>query len=222
MDGTGLLFGEFVAALPSSFVTVTANYPTDRHLTNSEMQRLIREVCPVVEPFTLLAESFSTPLAIQYAAARPTNLSGLILCAGFATSPLPGWKGSLASLVAPLVFARGVPDLAVRALVLDRNASANRVAHFHQVISSVRPQVLAKRLRDLLGCDVQKELSKVSVPILYIQAKRDRLVSASCVATIKDAKPETSVVVVDAPHLLLQSEPHQTADAIGKFCAQHQ
>jgi pimeloyl-[acyl-carrier protein] methyl ester esterase len=64
MDGTGMLFAGFVTALPESFETMTVRYPTDRPLSNLELEGIVRAACPVTEPFMLVAESFSTPLAI--------------------------------------------------------------------------------------------------------------------------------------------------------------
>jgi hypothetical protein len=57
-------------------------------------------ICEDSEPFVLLAESFSTPVAIRVAAENPTNLKGLILCAGFATSPVSGLPRMLGWLLA--------------------------------------------------------------------------------------------------------------------------
>lgn len=42
MDGTGELFSEFVAALPVGLESVTVRYPTDRCLSYSELEELVR------------------------------------------------------------------------------------------------------------------------------------------------------------------------------------
>jgi pimeloyl-[acyl-carrier protein] methyl ester esterase len=114
MDGTGELFSNFVDALPASFETVTVRYPTDRYLAYLELEDLVRVACSGTAPFMLVAESFSTPLAIKYAATNPANLEGVILCTGFATSPVKGWRRLLGSLLAPLVFRVPLPDLAAK------------------------------------------------------------------------------------------------------------
>ena len=90
MDGTGELFSGFIAALPGTFEVVTVRYPTERYLPYSELENFVRAACPIFGPFMLVAESFSTPLAIQYAATSPANLAGIVLCTGFATSPVRG------------------------------------------------------------------------------------------------------------------------------------
>ncbi len=87
MDGTGTLFGPFVEALPEGFKGMPVAYPVDRPLSYSELAELVRKRLPVSESFVLLAESFSTPIAIQIAAENPPGLKAVILVAGFATSP---------------------------------------------------------------------------------------------------------------------------------------
>lgn len=84
-------------------------------------------------------------------------------------------------------------------------------------ITSVQPKVLVARIHAVLACDVRTELKQVAVPILYIQAKQDRLVSAASVENIKRIKPQTVVAAVDGPHLLLQKEPRRAAEITWEF-----
>jgi hypothetical protein len=65
MDGTGELFSEFAAALAGEFEIATVRYPTEQSLSYSELEGFVRAACPTSEPFVLLAESYSTPAAIN-------------------------------------------------------------------------------------------------------------------------------------------------------------
>lgn len=114
MDGTGELLSEFAAALAGEFEVATERYPTERSLSYSELESFVRAVCPTSGPFVLLAESYSTPLAIKCAASKPENLEGLVLCAGFATSPMRGWRRFFGWLLAPLMFRIPLPNLAAK------------------------------------------------------------------------------------------------------------
>jgi pimeloyl-ACP methyl ester carboxylesterase len=220
MDGTGQLFNDFVEALPNALEAVTVRYPTERCLSYSELENFVRAVCPTSGPFMLLAESFSTPLAIQYAAANPENLVGLVLCAGFATSPVRGWRQLLGKLLAPLLFRIPLPNLAAKLWLVGPDASPSLLAAVRSAVSSVQSKVLAARLRAVLGCDVRAELGQVVVPVLYIQASQDRLVRASCLEELRRIKPQIAVAVLDGPHLLLQREPRRAAEVVAGF-AQH-
>jgi pimeloyl-[acyl-carrier protein] methyl ester esterase len=217
MDGTGELSAEFVSALPATVETVIVRYPTERILAYLELVDFVRAACPSSSPFVLVAESFSTPLAIKYAATNPANLEAVVLCAGFATTPVRGWQRFLCSLLAPLLFRFPLPNFATRFWLVGPDSPSPLLAAVRVAISSVQPKVLAIRLRAILACEVRAELRRIQVPILYIQAKRDRLVGASCIEDIRRIKPQMAVASVDGPHLLLQREPQKAAEIIVGF-----
>jgi pimeloyl-[acyl-carrier protein] methyl ester esterase len=217
MDGTGDLFASFASALPEGTRPVALRYPPDRCLSYSELLEFVQSSCKTSEPFAILAESFSSPIAISFAATRPSNLVGLVLCVAFANSPLKGWKCSFASVLVPVLLRAGLPDFAARRWLVGPDAPAELLAAVRTAIRSLRPQVLASRMREVLTADSRAELAKIEVPILYIRAKRDRLVSASSLEEIRRAKPDVCVIEIDGPHLLLQREPALTAAAVVRF-----
>jgi pimeloyl-[acyl-carrier protein] methyl ester esterase len=100
---------------------------------------------------------------------------------------------------------------------VDPDTPASLLTAVRSAISSVRPRVLAARLRAVLECDVRADLSKIVVPILYLQAKADRLVDGSCVEEIQRIKPQVKVVTIDGPHLLLQRQPRMAAGTVVEF-----
>ena len=217
MDGTGALFSEFIAMLPATYEAVAVSYPTERYLPYSELEKIVRVACPTSEPFVLMAESFSTPLALQYAATNPTNLAGLVLCAGFATSPVKGWRRVLGSLLAPLMFHIPLTNLAAKLWLVGPDAPTSLLMAVRDAISSVQPRVLAARLRAVLASDVRGSVAQIGVPVLYIRAEQDRLVSAFSVEELRQLKPEMSVAVLEGPHLLLQRQPLKAAEAVVGF-----
>lgn len=217
MDGTGELFTDFADALPELFETVVVRYPSDRFLPYSELASIVRKSCPVSGPFVLLAESYSTPLAIQYAAANPANLAALVVCAGFASSPVWGWRRVLASLLAPIMFRIPLPKFAAEFWLLGPNAPSSLLTAVQAAISSVKPNVLAARVREVITCEVLAELEQITVPILYIQAKQDRLVRVKCLEDIRRIKPQIRVAKLDGSHLLLQREPRKSAELVSEF-----
>lgn len=115
MDGTGKLFESLANRLSATYEIEVVEYPTDRCLSYTELKSLVQSVIPISRSFVLLAESFSTPLAVTIAADNPSNLKGLILCTGFVSRPLLGWRRFIASYLAPILLSRPVPDSAIRA-----------------------------------------------------------------------------------------------------------
>jgi pimeloyl-ACP methyl ester carboxylesterase len=217
MDGTRALFSDFVKALPGPVVATIVPYPTEWPLTYLELEELVQRATRNSEPFILVAESYSTPLAIKFAAAQPANLAGLVLCAGFASSPIRGLRRALGFLLAPVLFRFPLPDFAVRFWLVGADVPNSLLATGRDSISSVQPSVLAARLRDVLRCDARADLSRIGVPILCIRAKSDRLVGTSCLEEIRRIKPAGKVEVVDGPHLILQRQPRIAAKVVAEF-----
>jgi pimeloyl-ACP methyl ester carboxylesterase len=156
-------------------------------------------------------------LAIQYAATNPPNLRGLILCAGFATSPIHGWRRFLAQLIAPVAFRLPLPKTAIARFLICPNASESLHATVRAAIRAVKPAILTARLRQILAVDVRLALSKASVPILYVRAKQDCLVGESFLEEIQKIKPQVEIAQIRGPHFILQREPQQSADIVASF-----
>jgi pimeloyl-[acyl-carrier protein] methyl ester esterase len=114
MDGSGLLFADFIEALGPDVDAKVVAYPPDRVLGYPELTVLARAELPSDRPFVLLAESFSGPVAVALAALRPPGLRALVLACSFVRSPIsvpPVLRRMLAALPverAPLRLAAAV------------------------------------------------------------------------------------------------------------------
>jgi pimeloyl-ACP methyl ester carboxylesterase len=108
-----------------------------------------------------------------------------------------------------------LPEWVVRTWLLGRDAPSELVTTAREVLSSVTPAVLSARLREVLACDVRGDLRKIDVPMLYLQARQDRLVSPRCLEELRTIRPEIRAVVLDGPHFLLQRE--RSAGIVAEF-----
>ena len=70
LDGTGTLFADLVSELPQTLKINVARYPTQTFLSYSELIPWVEKAIPSNRSFLLVAESFSTPLAVKFAATR--------------------------------------------------------------------------------------------------------------------------------------------------------
>jgi pimeloyl-[acyl-carrier protein] methyl ester esterase len=220
MHGTGKLFAPFIGALPPEFEALPISYPVDRPLSYPELAELARTRLPVTEPFVILAESFSTPLAIQIAAANPSGLKALIIVAGFVTNPSYPWLPGFGALLLPGRMRILLPDLVVRRALLGPAASHGLVNEVKKTVLSMNSEVFSSRLRSVSSCDSRKALKQVIVPMLYLQATKDRVVPPRCLSEIVAVKPDVTVTQIDGPHLLLQLEPQKSAEIITQFIQQ--
>ena len=219
MDGSVELLRGFEAALPEGMEAETLWYPADVWMSLGDLAGTLRGSLSVEEPFVLVAESFGVPLAILMAAMDPPNLVGMVLCSGYATTPLRGWRRALAIDTVGMLAHSSMPGFVARYLMVGDKAPGALVQSLIEAVGWVMPKVLAGRVREALHIDVRAELAQVKVPVLYLQPTQDRLVNAACLAEMRAVK-EGLVVTIAGPHLLMQAEPALCAEAVVKFCTE--
>jgi pimeloyl-[acyl-carrier protein] methyl ester esterase len=216
LDGTGRLFESLMQVLPSHLLPVVISYPDDKALSYSQLVELVQQEVPANEDYVLLAESFSGPVAIEFSAANPTKLKALILTATFVSNPslLPKL---MSSLLRGIFFSLEPPQFVVSRYLLGDNPPDDLVETFRRAKRSVRPGVLAFRMRSVINVDVRLAFAACRLPILYLRARQDRLVKARSAAQMKRIQPGMTIVEIKGPHLLLQREPEKCVEAIARY-----
>lgn len=218
MDGTGALFEPFIAALGNEFNVRVVTYPVTGALGYAELEAIAQTFLPADEPYVLLGESFSGPIAVSLASFAGSNLKALILCCTFVRNPRPAasiFRGLVGIL--PVAFA---PVNALSHLLVGRFSTGALRVTLAKSISQVSPSALRARLKAVLDVDVSRKLATVRVPILYLRAAQDRLVPASASALVSSLCPNAQVVELDAPHFLLQAVPAEAAKVVRIFAGQ--
>jgi pimeloyl-ACP methyl ester carboxylesterase len=182
MDGRGLFFRDFVAAIPPELEPVVVQYPNDPELGYSELEALALAVLPRDRPFILLGESFPGPIAISIAASNPTGLRGLILCCAFARRPHP---------LRPLTTAaqRPLPAGRLPAFILPPNLfgrfdSPRFRAQLAEVHGLVSANTLKSRLEAVAHTDVSDKLRQVAVPIT-LSPRETRSPCVACLVRLR-------------------------------------
>ncbi len=206
------MFERFVAATPSAFSVRVQPLPSDRPRSYRDLVDALLPLLPA-EPFALVAESFSGPLAILLAN-RCSQACAVVLCASFIRPPLPQllarapdflWRRPPPRLLLQLVMTGGDHGLASR--VRDTVAPLDRA-------------VLRARVAAALTVDVTEDLQRLTQPLLYLRAERDRVVPARCATDIRTAKPSAQISSLSAPHLILQTRPRESWSLIAPFLEQ--
>lgn len=216
MDGTGLLFGPLVAALPASVSAVVVSYPPGEALGYDGLLPLVESAVAGTEAFVVVGESFSGPLALMLAARQPVGLCGVVLCASFVRFPLPvpqRWRG----IVRPWMFR--IQPLRLLSLVLLGRHGFGRLGRLLRcAVRSVSPLAMAARAQAVAGVDVSAELQACAVPVLYLRAASDRVIRPGCWELVKSLKPDAEVALLPGPHLVLQVSPQEAAEVLVAFC----
>ena len=215
LDGTGILFSQFVEAIGSSVETRIVAYPADQPLGYAELEALVREALPRDRPYVVLGESFSGPIAIRLGADPPPGLAGVILCVTFAKNPYPllGWA-------AP--WAAGIPVMAlptwVRAPFIWGASATERARQESQLATAaVGEAVLRHRIGAVFAVDETHSLARVRVPVLVLQASDDRVVPRAATQHILRTLPQAEHIEIRGPHMLLQIRAAECAAAVRRF-----
>ena len=214
MHGTSRLFERLIQVFPAGLVPRVVNYPTDEVVGYDE---LLDRIKLPDEPFAIVAESYSGPVAIRLAARGPANLRAMVLVATFARSPWPVIPRWAAALVRPWLFKIPLPQVQLRRALLGDDAPREQIVEVCEEQRRCRPEVLAARIRDVLSVDVRHELHAIKVPMLYLGGSRDRVVPLRAARELKGLRPDIEEFFIDSPHAVLQRRPTESAALIAWF-----
>lgn len=215
LDGTGVLFNDFVANLPSDLDPIVVRYPTNKPLGYAQLEEIARASIPKNSRFVLLGESFSGPLAISIAASHPAGLIGLVLSCTFARYPRNLFRRG--HWLAPYLPVAGMAVIAARRLVSPGRVDPSVAKKLNSAREMVDKNVFRARIGALLRVDVTACLSDIAVPILDLRAMKDGIVPNRASDEIRKRGGEIRAIDMEGPHFLLQAKPLQTAEIIHKF-----
>ncbi len=220
LDGAGDFFADFVAQLPPGLAPQVVRYPCDEALGYEALLARVEAELPRGQPWVLLGESFSGPLALQLAARAPPGLAGLVLVASFHRHAVPAFLSAFSGLVGPALFRRAMPGLAVRVVLAGLDAPTRLVSDFQAALATVRPEVLAARAQAALTVDATEAARAVKVPTLYLAAAREALMRHALPDELARLISDFRVEHFDTPHLLLQRQPTEAARVVAAFVEQ--
>jgi pimeloyl-[acyl-carrier protein] methyl ester esterase len=207
MDGTGVLFAPFLGCLPSTCAVRVVRYPKDAELTYPELEQHVLDNLPSSEPITLIAESFSGPIALHLTDNPKLNIRAVVLVCSFASHPLGTLGSVLARLPIGVLLRLPPPELVLRAFLLGRAASDELVAATVAAISSVQPRVLAGRLIAALRSSYMSDPVPRASRIIAIFSRHDRVLGKAARRSIEKICPALEKHWIDAPHFALQTSP---------------
>lgn len=216
LDGLGTQHEDFIAAVGPVFADVQSIvYPADQKLGYAELEALVRQQLPEEQPFVLLGESFSGPLAIMLAANPPPNLVGVVLVATFAKAPM-AMLSPFAELTR-FVPVRNMPRQVLSRILYGRWATDALVEDLHVALMGIDPDVLRFRGSEAMRVDTTRQLEQIRVPCLFLRAARERLIFASASEHIVSVRPDCIMQDIEGPHMLLQVAAADCARAIESF-----
>ena len=153
MDGTGILFKEFVRRLPDGIDAKILRYPEDKYLTYEQLAELLICALPVNKPYVIIAESYSGPLAALLAAHPVGDLQAVVFVSSFVSFPCGPIGLWIAKVLPVFLFRPRAPAWILRWFLMNSSTTREIICEVQDVIARVNPEVLARRLREALNAD---------------------------------------------------------------------
>lgn len=220
MDGTGELLSDFVAELAPEIAAKVVIYPADRALGYDALSRIAEDALPAHGKFLLLAESFSGPVALRLAQTCPDRLLGVVLAASFAKAPRMPWlpiDSVSLGRIASYLPVQQIPRTLLAFFMMGRWATREYRDRLDKALHAVDPQVIRRRILDATRIDALASLRDLPVPLLYLLATHDRMISDASWKTVKATLPETALAKIEGPHCLFLARPDACAQAIKRW-----
>lgn len=214
LDGTGELFYPLQSALSKEIQSVAVRYKDE--VLFDEYLETVTALIPDKDVI-LVAESFSGPIALALIARNPSRFKFVVLSATFATSPFRGIL-RITKYLPSFVFGSYRKNKKIfSTFCLNGCPNDELLTKILSVVRSLPASTTKSRLELLAGIDMRPVLSRITIPILYLRASRDRLVRPGLSQQLIDGLPNVVVQSIDGPHMLLQANPVESAKAIMKY-----
>jgi hypothetical protein len=100
---------------------------------------------------------------------------------------------------------------------MNSSATREQISAVKEAIARVRPEVLARRLRDALTADFADMLRDCTVRTVCLLPDADRLLGNRGLHGFLAAKPDIEIVRIAGPHFLLQCAPDNCISALQRL-----
>jgi pimeloyl-ACP methyl ester carboxylesterase len=215
MDGRGLLLEPLLARLRRSHEVRVLQLPDAGPQTYRALDDHVQGLLPRDrEPYALVAESFSGPLALRLAAGEPTGLAAVVLVNSFVARPVGLLSALGASVGVPWLSRLGLAQRLAAGPMLGADAPPELLAALSRELSRVPAATLGARLRTLATANETPAYLHTQLPIFYLRGEQDRLVDESALRTLIGLRPGLQLQRIEGPHLLLQRHPEACAAAL--------
>ena len=169
---------------------------------------------PANSPVSLVAESFSGPIAMILLANKRANFQASVLCATYCKSPLPFLTQASNYLPEKLFSSNPVNNILLDLFATGSNSNPEVRNKLREVVKKVSPGQRKNRIRLVNEVDVTDKIKSIRVPLLYIQATKDRIVPTNSGAEIMKHAKNMQIEKVTGTHMILQTQPEKCAELI--------
>lgn len=216
LDGTGRLFAPLLACTddPASFLVVHyQDVPADLNQLAEQAEAVI----PQGEAVILIAESFSSLVALRLLERGKLQIAGILFFAGFARAPCPLLLNLARFVPASLIKIFSTNPLLVRLFFLTNKMPLSVFDLYLDVVRSIPPEVLKDRIRLLYEAKNLPSI-KADIPFGQLRVRGDLLVSKRSTTDLRTLNPALFIWEVEGTHFFLQTNPEKSLQIIREFC----
>jgi len=210
LHGSRTLFSSFIALAPSWARCRPMALPSVGGQGFDEIAEALLPELRALEGFVLLGESYSGPIAARLADKLGQKVALLVLCNPLVEMPWRIHEG----IAAPMIASPRMPVWCAAMALSGGDRSIARTA-----LSEVRAlptEVLVGRLAAAFSATEGALASHLAPPLLGILGSSDRLVSPSRSRAVLSRVPQSTVVEIEGPHLIVQTRPGEVWAAISE------
>lgn len=195
----------FTKTLINYPITIPQSYESLKQWLTKELKLELRERS---QKIILIAESFSSPLAIMLADEFPDQIEAVVLGSGFYRSPL---NSTLSYLPTTPIFKIPIPKIAVRYFLTGNTSTDDLIQQVRNTVSAIPARVLSERLKSVLT--LKENNTKSHPQILLLQAQYDALIPLKAQKQLEKHLPQAKSYWINSPHLIFQAHP--------EICSRH-
>ena len=217
LHGTAELYDVVKARLPKQIQAEFVELPTSGKQDYNTLTTWLDEKLPHGQMRLVIAESFSGPLALQWAEKRPDEVAGIVLVSSYCDAPFnPG----IALLPLRPLFMVKPPRNTLRHFLIGEDASEAEVANLSSVVQTIPSATLSKRVRSILGLMERDSPVLPNTPMMILQAQSDNLIPWEAQRKLEACYPNARTHWIESPHLMFQRYPEQCLEYILEFVSE--
>lgn len=216
LDGTGRLFSPLLECVddPARFLVVRyQDVPADLDQLSQQAEAIIPEGQAVI----LIAESFSSLVALRLLERGRIEIGGILFFAGFARAPCPLLLNLARFVPAFIIKFFSTHPVLVRLFFLTNKMPLSIFNLYLDVERGIPQEVLKDRIRLLYEAKNLPSI-KTDIPFGQLRVRGDLLVSKRSTADLRTLNPELFFWEVDGTHFFLQTNPKKSLQIIREFC----
>ena len=202
----------------------TMRLPEDLSTVEEYADFVAQEVSDL-DSYVLAGDSFGAVIVLDVATRNPRGLRGLVLSGGFASNPLPVWKGLAARasrLAAGPLYRQGILRFHAYQLASKFDVTGE-VPHTQKdyrdlFIENTPRRSYTSRVTSVIRFDVREFLPKIAVPTLLITPEDDKIVGPEASNDLLVGLPlAREIVLPHTGHMFRFTHPNLYGQTIADF-----